>query len=100
MSQRSVAFTTTQPADWVEAFKRQASLDGMDLSQWVGRACVSQLFYSEPAHIFERCLEPHELPARLGLSERVGRGRPSSPQAIPSVSEPVASGWVGGDGRP
>lgn len=93
VSQKSVAFTTTQPADWVEAFRRQASLEGIDLSQWVGQACIHFL-YDEHTH------DVNDLATRAGLSQRTGRGRPSSPQAIPSVSEPVDSGWVGGDGRP
>lgn len=41
----TAVMATSQPRDWIEKFKAQASLEGMSLSQWVGEACVNLLEY-------------------------------------------------------
>ena len=35
--------TLTQPAEWWEAFKRQAYMERKSLSEWAGEAMLSQL---------------------------------------------------------
>lgn len=59
----------TQPEDWWEAFKRQASLEGMTLSEWVGQACLKSLPFGDEADwTVANAIEAH------GLSQRPRRG--------------------------
>lgn len=36
----------SQPADWWAAFEKQASLEGMTMSQWVGEACKQRCLHA------------------------------------------------------
>ena len=56
---------TTQPATWVEAIRKAASLEGVTLSEFVGEACLDRA-----ASITGR--KPKELRKQLG--ERIRRG--------------------------
>jgi uncharacterized protein (DUF1778 family) len=56
---------TTQPATWVQAIRKAASLEGITLSEFVGEACLARA-----AKILGVSLE--ELKAELG--ERIRRG--------------------------
>ena len=38
---KCVPKTMTQPADWWDAFERQAQREGLTLSEWVGECCKS-----------------------------------------------------------
>lgn len=51
-----------QPADWIDAWRAQADKQGLTLSEWIGQRCNEAL--------------PQQV--QRGLSERVGRGRPST----------------------
>ena len=42
---RKRQMTTSQPESWIEAFQKQASLEGMTFSEWVGEACLLLLEY-------------------------------------------------------
>lgn len=50
----------TQPADWWAAFEKQATADGMTLSEWVGECCYGYL------------------PNPESLSERTRPGKPAN----------------------
>jgi hypothetical protein len=52
---------TSQPPDWIAAFKAQADAQGLKLSTWVGEACKAKL----PADV------------RKGLSKRAPAHRPA-----------------------
>jgi uncharacterized protein (DUF1778 family) len=56
---------TTQPATWVDAIRKAASLEGVTLSEFVGEACLDRA-----ARITGE--KPKDLRAELG--ERVRRG--------------------------
>lgn len=72
--------TTSQPESWIEAFQRQASLEGMTFSEWVGQACLRSLPFSDESDWSQDAvLVAH------GLSQRVGRGRaPGSGKEVAS----------------
>lgn len=36
---RSARLTTTQPAEWIQAWKDQAEAEGFNLSEWIGSCC-------------------------------------------------------------
>ncbi len=74
---KAKAIPITQPGDWWEAFKAQASLEGLPLSEWVGQACLVHAHRSLPGSQVETCLDINELPERLNLSPRAKRGRVS-----------------------
>ena len=40
---KSKLMPTTQPVGWVEAFKTQAEIEGLSLSDWVGQCCRANL---------------------------------------------------------
>jgi len=48
--------TTTQPRDWIKAFKAQAKKEKMTLSEWMGKTCAGAL------------------PRKIKLSKRQGVG--------------------------
>lgn len=55
-------FVTTQPPEWQEAFKKEAKLRKMSLSEWVGECC----WYNLRNRL------------RVKLPERRKKGRPKS----------------------
>lgn len=65
----------TQPADWWDAFKKQAEAEGMTLSEWMGWACRAKL--------------PRGIGILSGLSERPAAHRPKKPK-----DEKIANGNV------
>ncbi len=71
MMRQAKKITVSQPEDWLEAFQRQASIEGMSFSKWVGLACLKALPFSDESEWTpEKAIEAH------GLSPRAGRGRP------------------------
>lgn len=66
-NKKTVQMSTTQPADWVEKFKRQASLEGMTFSEWVGLCCQER-------YALANCLGFDEMDAKF--PPRPGRGAP------------------------
>lgn len=67
---RKRQMTTSQPESWIEAFQKQASLEGMTFSEWVGQACLRSLPFSDEADWSQaEAIRVH------GLSQRVSRGR-------------------------
>lgn len=61
---------TSQPEDWIEAFQRQASLEGLTISEWVGLACLKSLPFSDEAH-----WSPQEALEAYNLSQRPQKGK-------------------------
>lgn len=60
---------TSQPADWWEAFAKQAKQEGMSLSAWIGLACLKALPVSDETNwSVESVLQTH------GLSPRPKKG--------------------------
>lgn len=56
---------TTQPAAWVKAIRKAASLEGITLSEFVGEACLARVAKTVDT-------KPKDLRKQLG--ERVRRG--------------------------
>lgn len=40
---RCVLMSTSQPAEWIQAFMAEAKSEGMTLAEWVGEACLYKL---------------------------------------------------------
>lgn len=56
----------TQPADWWAALEKQATAEGMTLSEWIGWACKAKL--------------PRGIGIHAGLSDRPAANRPKKPK--------------------
>lgn len=70
----------SQPADWWAAFERQASLEGMTMSEWVGQACLKSLpFGDETDWSVANAIEAN------GLSPRPGKGPARRKQQEPGL---------------
>jgi hypothetical protein len=67
----------SQPSDWWEVIEKQASLDGMNLSEWIGWACLEKVFASRMGleHELDLDMGPSELAETLELSQRTKPGR-------------------------
>lgn len=80
MSRNTKVMATSQPPDWLEAFQRQASLEGISLSEWVGQACLRSLPFSDEAQWSpEAALQAHRLKPRAALGRT-----PGSPKEVAS----------------
>ena len=64
---KAIPMSNTQPADWVDRFRRQASLEGMTFSEWVGLACQER-------YARANCLGVEEMGEMF--PPRPGRGTP------------------------
>lgn len=51
---KCVKFNMSQPADWHEAFKKQAAKEGMQLSPWMAECCFAYLPKSIQAELSDR----------------------------------------------
>jgi hypothetical protein len=86
MASNTVNVNTTQPADWAELARKAASLEGIELSVFVGLAMVDRAI---------RVLAMDPAKAWAKLSERK-RGRPVryNPAKAPAVKR--KRGWANG----
>jgi uncharacterized protein (DUF1778 family) len=65
VSNDTARLDTTQPATWVDAIRKAASLEGVTLSEFVGEACLDRAARITGA-------KPKDL--RVELGERIRRG--------------------------
>jgi len=59
----------SQPEDWWDAFKHEAQVKGMSLSEWMGQCCIIQL----PSHVVDG----------LSTREPVGKRQPKKEEETP-----------------
>lgn len=102
---RTTQLNISQPQDWVEIFKKQASIEGLNLSEWIGEACKQRCLDAcqTTQGAMELAKQFGERPAkgpRPGTTWKqrpkayLNDGKPAKPTELPPPPPPAMAGEV------